>query len=656
MKIELIDPLDPAPPFAIDYIVRFHWFGDENTRRQTTFAGLSGPLQYMQPSGTFIGPFNPGMTPVDLGATIGNLIFGATVVNEGSLTHQVKIRGLGASNTTVDTNGLNNSGVLIGLGSGNVDGYFAGVNTSKAEDVMANYDLTESASVPLFGGPESGANVLNADGTVHTAPYSERLVWTDSSWGGVGHSGTRLMLIQAAWAAAQNPALPSNDRILLARINPPQGSGDYNPVGISLASFVEMHRPAGMIPSNWVASDARITVTETIGETVLTVHEEGAYIERTFAGTQTWRNHVGLGTGGTGHVDFGIEDYEVYRHNYWSSSGDDVWAWGTYAWLGYEIEGAGATAFPDHELTLMAAGVHLAITDTHETSLVDRTANYVADLTAYNATYSVPVQEGTKTGRVDLLFPAETQPFYHGRVDALRMSGFKVGTYRIKKLRLEATGQAYLKICWGKQQQRSDYSSLVAAVNGAFVFGNWPDQAYKPDETGDYGGGIRYINPLTGSGSGLILDTHKSLEEFVLLLNKIEGWTATYSDAVHDARMKDAQGKEIADLAQFLLPVVPYQRLTPGDTFSPDCAIVCGQVEIPNATPVTLPWFLHLWGSLEGQGKTGGRRADSGVAVEAYRLDTGATVATGVTDEDGFAVVSPVPANGSVLVSLREAT
>lgn len=656
-KYELIGA-STAPNFAKHYILRYHWFADRDTKRVSSCGGVTAPTQWMQSTG-FFGPTQSAtdFTPIDVGTSTGDLTFGATVVNLGVATEvQCRFTGLSVNGVTPDTSNLVN-GCLRGSGSGNVTATYTGTPRTDSNTCAGPYRFTEEVDVPLFGGPTSGAEVTDVDGVTRTVPYTNEKAWYSTDWSGTTYLSTRALAIRSAWATAQNPALPTDDLTVLYQ-NPTPLLVDgslYQPVTISLAEFVEVHRPGGVIPSLWVASDARITVTETMAETVITVHEEGAYVERTFAGTQNWRNHVGLGTGGTGHADFGIEEYEVYRHNYsgWGATGEDAWAWGTYAWLGYEIQ-----APDEHDLTLLATGLHLGITDTHESDLASRIANYVATPVAYNATYAVPVTEGTKVGRIDLLFPSETQPFYHGRVDALRLSGFKVGTYRIKRLRLEATGQAYFTVAFGKMVQRDDYSALVAAVNGAFVFGNWPDQAVKPDMTGDYGGGIRYVNIVTGTGTGIITDNHKPLEDFIGLLNKIEGWTGTWRQVAHNEALRDDWGNDLGtDLAQWLLPVVPYYRLTPGAAYSPEARVVSGQVQITTLLHFQLTGRQHLWGALEAQGKTtDGRRADAGVAVEAYRTDTGAVIALGETDEDGFTVTWPVPANGVVSVALRERT
>lgn len=640
MTIELIDPLDPNPHFASDYIVRFHWFGDENTTRVTTFAGLTGPTQYMQPGGTFAGTKVPGMTPVDLGATIGNIAFGATVANQGVNPElQVKIRGLGATATTIDTTGLNNSGVLIGLGGGDVDGYFAGTNTAKAESVMANYVLTESAEVTKFGGVDAGASVVNADGDVHTTPYSELLTWTDTSWdGGDNRSGTRSMAIQAAWAAAQNPALPSDDRSLLANLNPPRGGGDYLPVTVTVAPEIDVQRPDGGRPSDWVSDDTnKLTVTEGSAATTFDAAQSGAYAERTFA--HDWKHRVGLF--GTGDPLFAITAYERTRHR----AGEDIWGWSTYAFLRVRV-----TVPKDTALILTVKGTTLEVSDPHETSLPARIAGYSATGTEWTKTYALFAREGTRDYDLDLLFPNEgPRPFYPDRIDSLKLAGFQVGSYTLHEVKLIAKGPAYLKWAFGKQVQRDDYSAWGLAVDGSFVYGNLPDQAVKPDEIGATGGNPRYIDPLTGSGSGLNFDTQYTLSELCDKLAGQEGVTVSYSDTVHNARMVDAQGKELSpELAQFMKPMVPYAGLTPGEGYQPDCCVAAGQVEIPNAVHFTLPWRLPIYGGIEALVTTlEGERVGDGIKINAVRADTGAVVASGFTDRFGYVCVSPIPANGA---------
>lgn len=642
VTIELINPLQDPPYFAKDFIVRYHWFGDENTTRQTTFAGLSGPIQYMQTNGTFGGTRHPGMTPVDLGATIGNLNFGATVHNQGANPElQVKIRGLGATNTTIDTSGLNNAGVLIGLGGGDVDGYFVGSDTSKADAVMANYVLTEFAQVTKNGAGDIGATVIDADGNLHTTPYQALLAWTDSSWNLTGHSGTRSMAIQSAWAAAQTPALPSDDRTLVGNLDPPQGSGDYLPVSVTIAPSVDVHRPDGGRPSDWVSSDTGIlTVSESGGATTFTAAQAGASATRTLA--SAWKNRVGLL--GTGDPAFLITAYEKTKHE----AGEDIWGWSTYAFLRLKIEAPSDTA-----LILTIKGTSIAVSDSHETNLSDRIAAYVVTPTPWTKTFAVFARKGEHEYDVDLLFPNEgPRPFYPDRVDSLKLEGFQAGAYTLSAAKLIAKGPGYLKWAWGKQVQRDDYSAWGLAVDGQYVYGKLPDQAVKPDETGEGGGNPRYITPITGTGTGLILDTQYSLEELCGALHNQEGLSVVFSQAVHDARMKDPQGNEFpVELAQFMKPLVPYAALTPGTAYQPDCAVVCGQVEIPNAVAFSLPWRLSVWGGIEALAVSLAEER-LGQDIQIAAVGTGAT-AIGTTDPFGYVVVSPVPANGSELYGLQ---
>jgi hypothetical protein len=647
MRYELIDPADPLPHFALDYIARYHWFGDEFTTRQSTLAGVAGTLGHLQADGSFNGPYRPNLAPVDVGSQLTNIAFGGTTYRGLASELQVKFRGLSATGIIIDTSGLNmGPGALVGLGGGDVNLNFTGTPGSYSATAQGAYHLTESAYVPRNGGADAGATILNADGDLNSSPYSATYEWCGNSWGAPTRAATRFFSIQAAWALSQDPVLPSDDRSLFVHLDPPRltGSTNYLPVSVLLAPSVDVNRPDGLRPSDWVSSDTgKLAVTELGGESDFAVSATGAAVTRTFI--SDWRHRVGLF--GTGDPLFGYAECERTRHR----ANEDIWGWSTYAFLRVEIESPSDTA-----LILTVSGTHLTVSDSHETSGVSRAAAFSATATAWTKTYALTAREGTRTVDLDLLFPNEgPHPFYPDRVDSLKIEGFKTGTYRLKALKLIAKGPGYLKWAPGKQVQREDYSAWGLAVDGAYVYGDLPDQAVKPDETGQYGGNPRYITPLIGTGTGTILDTQYSLSALCGTLTLQEGMTASYSQAVFDAAMRDNFGTILdPELAQFMKPLLPYSGLTPGTAYLPDCAVLAGQVEIPSLLHFTNVGRLHIHGGLEALAVSlEGERVGDGIRVDAVRADTGAVVASGLTDRFGYVVTTPVPANGSRLYGLQ---
>lgn len=640
-----------SPNFANDYKTEFAWFADENTQINVTFCGLAATTRYWLNG--LPAPPAPGVAAM---GGMPTFTFGKSI-DLG--LYIAEISGIAVQGQAVDVTELNDgflngsSGVVLGRGPGT---HSAGAGCP----FIFSYNL----AVTKFGGADINARVLDsyvvpaqlhADGSQKTpqqdyltTPHSESYVAQVTTW--ATHkktfAGTMLFSIQPAWAAAQDPALPSNDLELPMPTRAPRlySAGEYHPVSLTIAPEVSIQRPDGNRPSDWVGS-GDIAVTEGATDTTFVVTGIGASALRTL--TTDWKRRVGAPPYGTGDPLFGIENYERTKHQ----SGEDVWGWEQYGYGELRI-----TSPRSETLFLRVRGNYLSVYDPHVTG-GNRVADYVATLVPFVATYQLNLSEGENTLLIDWLFPssatidgaAVSNPFYYGRVDDLQLSGFRTGAFVLSVLKLKSRGDAYFKAAWGKQIVRDDYSLPVLALNGAFNFGNVPDQVYKPDEIGGYGGSLRYIQPLTGDPSGIVQDSQYSLQDFWTKMNNLEGLTATYSQAAHDAAMIDLQGKELtaAEPAHCLLPVVPYALVTPGSAYTPDCSVVGGTVEICPGLAFAFVVNHPLWGGLEALViSTEGERVSDGIKINAVRADTGAIVASGFTDRFGYVVVTPIPANG----------
>jgi hypothetical protein len=71
---------------------------------------------------------------------------------------------------------------------------------------------------------------------------------------------------------------------------------------------------------------------------------------------------------------------------------------------------------------------------------------------------------------------------------------------------------------------------------------------------------------------------------------------------------------------------------------------------ITNKQPYLIRVNWPIWGALEAQATTpAGEPAPAGKHFQAERVDTGERFGEGTTDPSGYVVVTPVPANGSVV-------
>jgi hypothetical protein len=637
-----------APRFARGYQLEYRWFADENTTLVASLGPVSSGTYYWQEGGFFdpiqASPFTP--SPLSAASRLSHVGFGG---------NHSRARGWTINGAAVDTSELDD-GVALGLGDRDIDFAPSGGTTLFCGP---SYLLTEHLETTAYGGGPLSAVILDPDGREYLSPHAGERVHQTLSWPNSQppFNPVRSYAIKSDWAAAQDPPLPSDDLQLPVIIAPPflEPETQYRPLQIRFSPEQNLDRPGRVPepvyppPAFWVSSDSnKLAITHAahsdVMETDVTFDclQTGATATRQLV--SAWRDRVGLGTGGTGHADFDIDGYTWTRHE----DDEDLWSWQERGYLRLDMEAPQAS-----ELLLTVKGVWLQVDDPHTTGS-HRIANYSAAAVPFERSYTIPLAAGANTRYVDLLFPDEGGPFYYGRVDEIALSGFETGTYQMTRLTLVALGEVHFKCLWGKQVQRSDYSMLHAACDGAPMFANLPDRMIKEDETGEYGGGLRYVNIVTGSESGLVLDTQLSLPDFWAQLARIEGWTADYSQAKEDAALKDAFGNSLGPgLAQWTLPI-PGTWFPAGEHYEPECAIVAGSVRIVPGRAFTVNARLPLWGGLEALATLGGERAPAGRAVGAVREETGEVVAAGSTDAHGYVVVRPVPANGDARYFLSE--
>lgn len=697
------------PAFAqMYYRQEYSWFADDATMITWTCTGV----------GSVTKPYSYGTgNVINAGTQIGEVSVSVQCPYQSSpsvcdLTDTIRFRNLTVNGLALDTTGLtpeNSDGVMQGAGAGAIDctalapcyagNCGLGLASCGGISITPPWQFTYDLGVSRFGARDIGAHVDDAfvvpiqlmqDGVTQkqpqrdylTTPDTESFVVPSQSWETHNKTfgGSHAFSIRGDWASTQDPSLPGNDLYLPIAANPalsaPSQHTTYRPITVALAGRVGVQRPDGTQPSDWVSSDTgKLAVSEGATASTLAVTQTGANITRTLVGTDNWRSRITptIGEDQNGNPvntspTFAIDNYEVCKHNWpdWNPSGtpgpwtgEDVWWWGTYGFLEIDLDVPVAGT-----LSLTVSGCHLAVSDPHTTGS-DRLVNYSATEVDYSHSYSLPVEAGANVVTVDLLFPTGGGPVSLSRILSLTLSGFAVGTYTINDVALVAKSDAYLKVDFGAPVSREggssgpvDFSALVASLDGAQVLGNWGDQAYKPEETGAYGGGVRYVTILTGSETGVVMDSEVSLAEFAGQFNKLEGWAVTYSQSASDAANKDAFGAALGpELAQWMRPIIPHQRIVPDQPFTPDCNPLAASVGITNMVPYVIYAHYPQWGALETLTVgSDGKRGRPGAPVTAVRVSTGAAVAAAVTDRQGYATVAPIPANETEIFGLGGAT
>jgi hypothetical protein len=632
MRIVYTGDPDDAPKFAMGYRLEFEWFADENTVITHEIDGNT----HTEPS-----EIAPGDPPLATGGAVGGMGFTVTATGGGSppySQYRAYISGLPAfASGTLDTDG--NLSLIASGGDATVENTAAvSGDATVGADWSAAYQLSETLETTKWGTGNLAATLIDSDGNEYVSPHSGTREYYVVSW---AHTQDPLSLARSYTLKDEavdgwNP--PDNDRALPIRM-PVIGDDEYTPISIVVAQEVSINRPDASYPapSQWATATSGLTITEAAGYTEFVVPAGGGTVTRELY--SEWRNRVGLGGLGTSDPAFVISAYEREKH----LSGEDVFSWSTYGFLRDDWTSDGG------EVSLTVEGVHLQVTDPHLTG-TPRIDGYSIAETAFSRSYAWSLEAGANEHYLDLLFPEEGGPFYYGRVDRLALN-LPEGTHRLTRFSLWARGDVYLKGMWGVQVQREDYSHLHLSVDGSFPFGSYGDQAYQDEETGIaplYGGALRYVYPLTGSGEdATILDTQWTLDEFRSLLGNLEGVTTAYDSAAADAALEDAYGNRLGpELAQWLLPLTG-ATFAPDAGYTPPCAIVVGSVQIANGMEFSITVNHPYWGALEGVASDGQVRAGAGLTFAAEPAGGGAQVGSGTSDDYGFVVVAPVPADGS---------
>lgn len=669
MRYVRIGSTPKYPDFWTDYEVQYSWFADRNTVLNTSCSTPDGTFygdtQYYT---THVYPWSFEQEEDDFDA----LGFALGVGGPGSLQFQVynagpggnpdyvfaNFAGLATDNRLVDTSELN-FGPLVGTGGGSVEGRgFSSGNPPTLGQVGYWAYWTEDIDVTAFGGGSTGALIRDSDTPSNTYQCPVRVhrsyQWVNWPRTEPSPSPTRSFTIDSTWASEQPVPFRSDDRQIMLMMKPKDvGGGAYYPLTLLISETLDINRPDGAStpPSEWEPSDTgKITVTENATNTVFSVSNSSGTATRML--TQQWKHRVGIY--GTSDPDFGIVEYQHTKH----MEEEDIYCWDTYSFLWVDL-----TAPASGDITLTLDGNYLSVVDPHTTGS-DRVDNYEATLTPFSYQYVIPAQTGRHTYYLDLCFPENTDgPVYPSRIDEMTLSDFHTGTYTLHALQLKARGNAYLKVDYGPPVQRQDYSAIWLALDGSSPTGALPDQAYKYDEVGaspQAGGGIRFVEPLTGAVTGIVQDSQMSLTGFWGVLNGMEGISAEYSLAASDAALEDAYGTKLTceGLAQTLQPLVPFavddphSAVVPDVEYHPPCSLNCRQVTIPPGHGFTV---YSRWNAGYGALEALVVDEDTGLRAEAGIELTAGSGSLGVTDEYGFVIVTPVPANGSVSAQISGA-
>lgn len=512
--------------------------------------------------------------------------------------------------------------------------------------------------------------------------------------------------VDPVWAAAQDPPMDTGDLSVpvltvpgtVSPSNPdtilynPNGDGsNYFPATINRANAISIQRPDAHVtpPSYWTSSDVTklvVTDPDTIDNTrtKIVVSTVGAKISRSLV--SHWRNWLVKMT-----PEFIVDGYKILVHNYDPGNGfphtnEDIWAWPAYGYVRATV-----TMPVSATLTMTINGVYLdtAGSDNHHTGQIrvdDLTVTEIPYTKSYDVNVQIQTPNGTAYGDFDILMPSDKSgPFYPSRVDSISISGWPAGTCYLNDLALQAHGSGYFKCDYGPprgrkmdsndplQQPTVDRNNIQVrfdaahiAIDGSFVYGNQADQYLKGSEIGQYGGSVRFVEPLTGDPSGIIMDAQKTLANFVGDMAYVEGITTSYSQAVDDAANKDSFGNSLGgSLAQNMIPVVPYHQFTLG--YSPPCAWPVKSIQITNGLTYVVRVLWPIQAGREGLAVTvdnlraNKKNSQNNIQprVAARRKDKnlggtppGLIVTSSPTDDEGYYVVWPLPANGPDLPAI----
>lgn len=648
VKYELIGAAQ-FPQFALHYKLTYKWFADV----ATVVNASCGPAVVPQRYWITLTTTPPAADAVVEQGLLAHLGVEATVQDASVV--EAKFRGLTSAGWVWDTSDLNQT-IMKGVGSGAVDAKGNGTDSASAKPP---YTLSYDLDIEKNGGGSTGAKVDTVNQGTVTTPYAATKSYRNVSWAASGLAATHEALsVNAVWAAAQVPA-PWDAQDLGARLwamparSSPGTNATYSPITAVLAASLNVHRPDGAIPSTFANDPGKITVTEGAGATVFDVAVTGGVARRQLGAVGTdlpeWRKWLGVGTLGKSDPLFNPDRSGYTKH----TSGADIFDWSSYGYAKISL-----TAPASGTLTLTVEGVQVSVSDNHETG-ASRSAAFSVTETPYTKTWSLPVQAGANTLFIDLLFPAEGGPFYHGRIDAIKLTGFATGQYALSGFSLisctapqvEGADEVYLKCGFGKAVQRSgNYDAIVAAHNGAWCLASTTDRTQCSEIAGQDGHGVRFINVLTGSGTGTILDSQLPVQTFWETLGQVEGWTITYSISAYESANKDSFGSTLApELAEWTNDLLPDGVRNAGEIGSIACQPKCGQLHFTNGRT-----FLIRTRDSKGFGSIDiltkdedGGRGGLGETVELKRNDTGAVFGTTTTDPHGYAQANLLPANGS---------
>jgi hypothetical protein len=441
------------------------------------------------------------------------------------------------------------------------------------------------------------------------------------------------MSLKAAWASAQDPPLPDTDYQVPLRGILPRGE-EYVVAGrLSVAPVL--------------ATGCSAAASGHDAECVLTT---------------SWRERI-------------LSEIDGYTHTK-RRLGDNVWSWNTYGFARAAVAASGPGTV---EMTVHYTRLH--VEDPHVTGSARREGMVLAE-TPGTATYRLRLRDDEKDAQgrylcwIDLLFPAgATEPMYLGRVDRLTFHSSSLSGYTVEGIDLAQRGPAHGKLAHGIPVRRTEempegltaeeqarwvawhtpaWPVMTLAVDGSWVFGEVPDQAYKAGETGQDGGSIRYVEPITGEPSGVIMDAQWTLENYLSLLDRVEGLTATYDAAAVAAALTDMWGASLGTpQADWLWP--EWVQVASGSAWELRLSPVCARVIPTNAYGYTVRVDHPLWAGIEVLSKRGARPMSKPPWVKAVRTDTGAVLATVQVDEWGYGVLSPLPANNELLVEVQSA-
>lgn len=623
-------------------------FQDEGTTWDYAFAGMTGSRQ----SGFVFGPL--GLVYFNLSATSG---FDRTEVVEFTWA------GLRCDDEPVDCSGLAD-GAAQGTAGGLVEiSHNAAFWTAPrsgapkytfgpAQRFVLDVDVLDYAGEPM--GADFFVAPFNAPFTTPTnllfsAPVNS---WTAGSIPTGAIERPVALGLTAGWMTSKG--LPVDDQQLIPILGIPpllplQVPGRYRPVAVTVSPRV----PVLLSSNPWQSSDeSKLTVAGSTFTRAAAAASPEPHVSRVLK--ENWRAWAGIKAPSfKNDPEFGIDRYRITKHDALTgaaNAGQDVWGWGSYAFAELRIHAEAAGT-----LTLQVIGVYLNVADTHAADAAQRKADLLVVHSTLTATYKIAVSAGDNTKLVDLLFPEEGGPLYYGRVDELRLSGFKEGSYTLQGFDLVTREDTYLKIDWDR-----GFMGLVAAQDGAAMTGI-PDTYQKRDEIAGGGGGLRLREPVytgllnTETGEQAPLSNEKTLESFAEEWNQIEGWQVVYDQPAADLVLQDAAGHRLQEVATFLPQLVPHARLHPGTEFRPECSIRCGALGVPNLVPTVegAQWTVyarwHLGAALEALALTEqGKRGPEGKTIYAVREDTDAREASGETDAMGFVTVSPLLPPGDV--------